>query len=175
MATIVQVTTETDILEVGDLLREYTAWVLPLTPVGDAAPTFHELEAELATLPGPYSPPAGCLLLARHEGRAAGCIALRGHDRDVAELKRLYVRPAFRGYNIGAALVGELVARATALGYRRLVLDSHISMTKAHALYTAAGFHKVDTPADFPDELKPVVVFMEMRLRRGDGGRAKPR
>jgi len=174
MATIVQVTTEADILEAGDLLREYTAWVLPLTPVGDAAPTFHGLEAELATLPGPYSPPTGCLLLARHDGRAAGCIALRGHDSDVAELKRLYVRPAFRGHNIGAALVADLVARARGLGYRRLVLDSHISMAKAHALYMAAGFHTVDTPADFPDVLKPVVVFMEMTLDSGERGPATP-
>src|SRR5262245_28325215 len=164
MLTIVQVTTAADILDTGDLLREYTAWVLPLTSAGDAAPTFHGLEAELATLPGPYSPPTGCLLLARHEGHAAGCIALRGHDPRLAELKRLYVRPAFRGHSIGAALVGELVARARNLGYRRLVLDSHISMTKAHALYMAAGFQRVDTPADFPDALKPVVVFMEMTL-----------
>jgi ribosomal protein S18 acetylase RimI-like enzyme len=66
--------------------------------------------------------------------------------------------------NIGTALVADLIARARGMGYRRLVLDSHMSMTKAHEIYRAAGFQRVETPPDFPEDLKPVVVFMEMRL-----------
>jgi GNAT superfamily N-acetyltransferase len=134
MPTIVQVTTPADASEVETLLREYAAWVLPLTPVGDQAPTFQGLDDELAHLPGPYAPPSGCLLLARHEGRAAGCIALKGHDGQVAELKRMYVRPGFRGLNLGRALVAALVTRAREMGYRRLILDSHASMTRAHEI-----------------------------------------
>jgi carbonic anhydrase len=161
---ITQVEAPDDIAGVEGLLREYAAWVLPLTPVGDQAPTFQGLDQELATLPGSYAPPTGALLLATVGGRPAGCIALKGHDAHVAELKRLYVRPGFRGHHIGRGLVAALVAEARRLGFTRLVLDSHMSMTKAHELYMAAGFRKVETPADFPEILKPVVVFMEMAL-----------
>ncbi|MEJ2710982.1 MAG: GNAT family N-acetyltransferase [Anaerolineales bacterium] len=130
----------------------------------DKAPTFQGLERELASLPGVYAPPSGRLLLARQDSRAAGCIALKGHDAATGELKRLFVRPAFRGHKIGRQLVAALIEAAREQGYRRLVLGSHISMKSAHALYQAAGFHKVDTPSDFPENLKPLVVFMEMDL-----------
>ena len=61
-------------------------------------------------------------------------------------------------------MVAAVVAEAREVGYRRLVLDSHASMTKAHALYEGAGFRKVAAPADFPEALRPIVVFMEMDL-----------
>ena len=139
-------------------------------------PTFDGFEEELATLPGIYAPPTGRLLLAAVDGRPAGCVALKGHDGGTGELKRLYVRPTFRGQAIGQRLVRALIAEARAAGYRRLVLDSHISMTRAHEIYLAAGFRKVATPADFPETLKPIVVFMELtwsrqRLSTGSGAR----
>jgi len=60
--------------------------------------------------------------------------------------------------------VERLVAEARVSGYRYLVLDSHVSMTRAHDLYRAVGFRDVPTPADFPERFRPVVVFMEMDL-----------
>ena len=164
MLAISQVSTPSEIKSVQELLREYTAWAFTLTAGSDQAPTFHGLEQELATLPGIYAPPTGCLLLAMQDGQSAGCIALKGHDATTGELKRLYVRPAFRGRNIGRQLVMALIAEARKFGYQRLILDSHISMTKAHEIYMAAGFRKVNTPSDFPEALKPIVVFMELAI-----------
>lgn len=162
MLTITQVESPAEIAAAQDLLREYTAVVLPLTEGSADPPTFRGLEAELATLPGIYAPPAGRLLLAQAEdGTAAGCVALKGHDATTAELKRLFVRPAFRGQGLAARLVSRLLDEAQAAGYRRIVLDSHYTMTIAHAIYRAYGFRDVAAPDDFPEALKPEVVFME--------------
>jgi len=173
MLTISQVKSDAQIVAVRELFREYTAWVLMLTAGSEQAPTFQGLEEELATLPGIYTPPAGRLLLAMQHGEEpAGCVCLKGHDATTCELKRLYVRPKHRGLNIGWQLVNRLVEEARRSGYNRMVLDSHRSMTKAHALYQAVGFKRVSTPADFPEELKPVVVFMECDLSMTDEGNA---
>ncbi len=162
---ISQVRTPDEIEAVRELLREYTAWVFTLAAESEFAPTFHKLRQELATLPGIYAPPAGRLLLATHGGEAAGCIALKPHDSTMAEVKRVYVRPGFRGLAIGQRLIAAVVVEARLAGYRRLFLDSHASMTKAHALYEAAGFRRMPPPPDFPEELKSIVIFMEMELR----------
>ena len=170
--TISQVESPSQILSVQELLREYTTWALTLSAESKGAPTFHGLEEELAGLPGVYAPPAGRLLLAIHDGLPAGCIALKPHDPATAELKRVYVRPSFRGLKIGQQLIASAVGAAREVSYRRLILDSHASMTKAHALYEEAGFRRVGAPADFPEALKPIVVFMEMDLEPEDAGRS---
>jgi len=164
MLTISQVYSEAQIIAVRELLREYTAWVFTLAPDSNKAPTFEGLDDELATLPGVYKPPAGCLLLAMWNEQPAGCVSLKGHDAATSELKRLYVRPTFRGLEIGKRLVKMLVEEARKSGYQRIVLDSHISMKKAHAIYQEVGFTVVSTPDDFPEDLKPIVVFMECDL-----------
>jgi len=172
-----------------DLLREYFAWVLELASESADAPTFQGYEQELANLPGPYAPsrpngawagggrlsslpapyvpPGGRLFIATWNGQPAGCIALKAHDGSTGELKRLYVRPAFRGLQIGKSLVTALIEEARRCGYRRLKLDSHISMTNAHAIYRGAGFKDVDAPPDFPEPFRPIVVFMELELEPG--------
>jgi len=149
---------------VRELLREYLTWTLTLDENALRAPTFAGVYAELASLPGIFSPPDGRLLLARSDDVAAGCVALRPHHTTTGELKRLYVRPAFRGARIGQQLVERLVGEAREIGYRRLVLDSHVSMRSAHAIYESVGFRVVPTPDTFPEVLKPVVVFMECEL-----------
>lgn len=164
MVTISQVNSKTQIEAARELLREYTAWVFTLTADSDQAPTFQGLDKELETLPGIYTPPAGRLLLAMLEEQPAGCVCLNGHDSTTCELKRLYVRPIFRGLNIGQLLVQRLVEEARQSGYQRIVLDSHISMKKAHTIYQAVGFRLARIPDDFPETLKTVVVFMECDL-----------
>jgi GNAT superfamily N-acetyltransferase len=164
VVTIAQASTPDQIQQVRELLREYTNWAFASTEGSSGAPTFEGLEEELATLPGVFAPPDGRLLLATLDGAAAGSIALRRHDAATAEVKRLYVRPGFRGHNIGGQLVAAVIAAARETGYRRMVLDSHRTMTSAHALYRGAGFHDVDAPADFPAHLKPIAVFMAMDL-----------
>ena len=164
MPTIVQVNSPAEIRAVRALIREFTGWAFALIEGSKDAPTFRGLEEELSTLPGVYAPPTGCLLLATLGGRPAGCVALKPHGLETAELKRLYVRPDFRGMKLGEQLVTALIDRARGLGYRRIVLDSHVSMTRAHAIYRARGFEDVDAPHDFPEIFKPSVVFMELTI-----------
>jgi GNAT superfamily N-acetyltransferase len=166
MLAISQVSTPAEIQDVQGLLREYTAWAFTLAADSDRIPTFQGLEQELATLPGIYAPPTGCLLLATEDRQPAGCVALKGHDAATGELKRLYVRPAFRGRDIGRQLVAAVIAQARRSGYQRLILDSHISMTKAHEIYMAAGFRRASAPSDFPEALRPIAVFMELAVER---------
>jgi GNAT superfamily N-acetyltransferase len=162
--TITQASTPEQIQQVRELLREYTDWAFASTEGSAGAPTFEGLEKELATLPGVFAPPDGRLLLATLDGAAVGCVGLRRHDATTAEVKRLFVRPGFRGHNAGGQLVAAVIAAARETGYRRMVLDSHHTMTSAHALYRGAGFHDVDAPVDFPAHLKSLAVFMEMDL-----------
>lgn len=158
-----QVTTPEEIVATRGLLREYVDWAL-VGKDGANAPAFEGVEEELATLPGVFAPPDGRLLLATLDGRPAGTIALRRHDESRGEVKRLYVPPALRGRRVGEALVTAAVDAAREIGYERLVLDSHHTMTSAHRLYQQAGFRVVPAPDEFPEELKPLVVFMEMEL-----------
>lgn len=164
MLTISQVISDSEIMAVRDLIREFTAWVFTLQEGAEDAPTFNKLEEELATLPGIYAPPTGQLLLAMEGEQPAGCIAYIKHDPRVCELKRMYVRSTFRGQRIGWKLIQALIENARIAGFERMVLDSHISMKKAHQLYQAFGFKKVEGPDDFPIAVKPYVVFMECDL-----------
>ena len=105
--------------------------------------SFQEFERELAGLPGDYAPPRGALLLAREGSQLAGGIALRPLDADICEMKRLYVRPAFRGRALGRALVMALVDRARLLGYTRMGLDSLPGLREAGGLYASLGFRPI--------------------------------
>lgn len=165
MLAISHVDTTARVDLVRELLREYFAWVLELAHGSCEAPTFQGYDLELAELPGSYAPPMGRLLLATWDGQAAGCIALKDHGAGTGELKRLYVRPEYRGRHIGERLVDALIDEARRAGYRRLKLDSHISMENAHAIYRAAGFKDVDVPADFPEQFRSIVVFMELEIK----------
>jgi putative acetyltransferase len=99
--------------------------------------------AEVANLPGPYAPPSGMLLLARREGSAVGCVALRRLEETVCEMKRLYVRPVARGAGIGALLVQAVIQGARDLGYREMWLDTLPTMVDAHRLYVRLGFREI--------------------------------
>jgi putative acetyltransferase len=166
MSITIEQVQSADLDAARELLAEYMAWTT--TVEGDAhdAPTFAGHAEELASLPGIYVLPKGRLLLARVDGKLAGCAAIKPHDDRVCELKRVYVRPEFRGLGLGVQLVRCALDDARSIGYERVVLDSHISMRGAHAIYRSFGFTVVEAPADFPERFKPVVVFMECDLTR---------
>lgn len=108
---------------------------------------FQNFEAELATLPGDYAPPEGRLLLAWVDHELAGCGALRGlADTDYAnacEMKRLYVRPGFRGFGLGRMLAQSLLDEARSAGYSVMLLDTLDEMEAARELYASLGFDEI--------------------------------
>jgi putative acetyltransferase len=150
--------------DIQELLRGYFSWFFALVPGSDQEAAFSGWQQEITALPGCYFPPSGCFLLATVNGQAAGCIALKPDHLDTGELKRLFVHPGFRGQHIGERLVEALFEQARAQGYKRLLLDTHCTMSSAHAIYRKLGFQVVDAPADCPEDIRQVVSFMERIL-----------
>lgn len=134
---------------------------------------FQNFAQELAELPGDYAPPRGVLLIAEQHAEAIGCVGLRplpdeAQPDHVGEVKRLYVVPHARGSRLGRALMRALIARAKALGYRELKLDTLATMTSAQALYASLGFREC---APYYDNPLPGTRYMAFAL---DAGSAKP-
>ncbi len=167
---IVAATTPAHIAAARELFAEYAGWLgIDLT--------FQKFEAELAGLPGAYTPPTGALLLAfahrpdenarsasasdsAGEPAVLGCVALRplGPSAEATcEMKRLYVRPAARGMGLGRLLVEAVLREAQRLNYRRMRLDTLRSLTAAMKLYAALGFREI--PAYYSNPLPGVAYF----------------
>ncbi len=108
---------------------------------------FQNFNQELAGLPGEYSPPRGTLLLATVDGELAGCCAMRPLDTvdypNACEMKRLFVRPAFRGLRLGRRLAEGILDAAHLAGYNRILLDTLDEMESARALYQELGFEEI--------------------------------
>lgn len=126
---------------------------------------FQNFAEELATLPGAYAPPRGGVWLARVDGHDAGCVALRPLDAQAAELKRMYVRRAWRGRGLGRRLGETAIGFARAAGYRAVCLDTLAGMTEALALYRSFGFRPTRAYCHNP---LPDTVWMELELDRQD-------
>src|SRR5262249_8283318 len=119
------------------------------------------VDDELAGLPGKYVRPTGVVLIARDGDNAAGAIAYRMFEPGICEMKRLYVRPAYRGRGLARDLANELIEDARARGHRTMLLDTLGSMQPARALYRDLGFVPV-TP--YYDNPLPGVMYMALDL-----------
>ncbi len=123
---------------------------------------FQGFDDELADLPGKYAPPDGILLLALSGNEPAGCAALRKIKNNICEMKRLYVRPEFRGHGLGRILTKSLINRAVAMKYTAMQLDTLDRLKTAMAMYESMGF--VRTEPYYSNPL-PGVVYWELDLR----------
>lgn len=125
-----------DIETVRQMFQEYAASL-------DFSLRFQDFGEELLLLPGEYAGSGGCLLLAWHNREPAGCVALRRFSGSTCEMKRLFVRPKFRGLGYGRRLAEEAIHQAQKIGFRRMVLDTFGSMQAAIGLYTSLGFTEI--------------------------------
>ena len=104
---------------------------------------FQGFSGELATLPGGYAPPLGCILLAERSGNWVGCVALRPLGKKICEMKRLFVIPEYRGRDIGRTLTCAIIDRARQMGYEKMRLDTIESMKAAKRLYHSLNFQTI--------------------------------
>jgi len=123
---------------------------------------FQNFDKELAGLPGDYAPPDGRLLLATYENQLAGCVALHQLEPQICEMKRLYLRPQFRGKGLGRVLADQIIAEARQIGYQRMRLDTVEPVMKdAVAMYCVIGFQEIR-----PYRTNPIAgaLYMELQL-----------
>lgn len=118
-------------------------------------------DGEIAHLEGKYGLPWGRLYLARWDGQTAGCIGLRRLDGENCEMKRLYVRPEFRGRQIGDALVRRIIADAKEIGYSHMLLDTLPFLESALRMYRRFGFYQIPCYNNSPMESS---IYMKLDL-----------
>ncbi|HXA86550.1 MAG TPA: GNAT family N-acetyltransferase [Candidatus Dormibacteraeota bacterium] len=157
MLTILQAETSEHVNTARQMIEEYAARL-------EFNLCFQGFEEEMRSLPGKYAPPAGRLLIALWDGKPAGVIALRPLEQPgLCEMKRLYVRPEFRGHQIGFVLAERIISDAAEIGYSRMRLDTVAGkMDRAIAMYRELGFEETT-----PYYHTPVgqTLFMELALR----------
>jgi putative acetyltransferase len=153
--TFAQAETAPQIAQVRELFLEYAE------SLGFSL-CFQNFDQELAELPGDYAPPAGRLLLAEYDAQLAGCVALHKLDSAICEMKRLYLRPQFRGKGLGRLLAERIIAEARQIGYQRMRLDTVEPVMKdAVAMYRRFGFKEI---APYRPNPNPGVLYLELQL-----------
>ena len=152
---MIQAQTPEEVGNARKLFEEYANWI-------EISLCFQNFDQELANLPGGYAPPSGRLLLAVENDETMGCVALRKIGEGIGEMKRLYVRPAFRGRGLGHMLTERLIAEAKEIGYQTLRLDTMPGkMDRAIAMYRSFGFQEI--PAYYTNPVADA-TFMELDL-----------
>jgi putative acetyltransferase len=147
---------EGDIIYIRELFTEYQEWL-------GVDLCFQGFDQELLDLPGKYAEPRGCMLLAREGEAIAGCVAVWPLDDGVCEMKRLYVRPPWRGRGLGRRLAVAIIAESKKRHYSSMRLDTLPQLKAALALYRDLGFS--DTEAYYDNPLDGV-SYLELDLER---------
>jgi putative acetyltransferase len=151
---LIHASSDEDITKVRTLFSEYAS------SLGFDL-SFQNFEVELDSLPGEYSPPEGVIILAQEGVDIAGCVALRRLGEGICEMKRLYVRPAFRRKSVGKMLSKAVIEEARKRGYRRMRLDTVPSMKEAIVLYRLLGFKEI---APYRYNPQQGAIFFELVL-----------
>jgi len=146
--------TTQDIGEIRTLFGEYSRLV-------SEALCFQNFDQELEALPGSYAPPEGALLIARDGEKAAGCVALRRIEDGIGEMKRMYVRDAYRGSGLGRRLALAIIEEAKKRKYGRVVLDTLPKLAPAIALYRDLGFRETGPYLPSPT---PGAICFELKV-----------
>ena len=154
MLEIVPAATAQDLADIRILFGEYSGLVAE-------ALCFQNFDQELEALPGLYAPPGGVLLIARDKDAAAGCVALRQLDAGTGEMKRMYVREAYRGSGLGRRLAVAVIEEAKKRHYKSVVLDTLPKLASAIALYRDLGFREIGPYLASPT---PGAICFELRL-----------
>ena len=147
--------------ELIPLYEEYAAMLLETDPVFARSLAQQNYDEEILHLEEKYAPPKGQIYLVFVDGELAGCVGMKPSDDSHAELKRLYVRPAVRGRNLGETLTRRIMDDARKAGYRYLRLDTLPGLKSALKLYRRLGFREIDP---YYDCLVPGTIFMEIEL-----------
>ncbi|MCP3867929.1 MAG: GNAT family N-acetyltransferase [Gammaproteobacteria bacterium] len=134
-----------DTPDVRELFIEYQQWL-------NVDLCFQNFEQELTSLPGRYGPPRGVIYLAVNGAVPVGCVAVRPHLENQAELKRLYVRSENRGQGIGERLFDQAMSSARRMGYASIVLDTLPEMRAAKRLYLGYGFQETEPYYHNPEQ-----------------------
>lgn len=156
MIEVIEATTDEIVAKAKELFLEYAE------SLGFDL-SFQSFDKELKDFPSQYSAPTGCLYVAQHKSQIIGCVGLRCFEKGVCEMKRLYVRPDFRGGKAGRMLAEAAIRAAQVIGYERMRLDTLQSMEAANRLYKTLGFAEIE-----PYRQNPVegAMFLELDLKR---------
>ena len=147
--------------ELIPLYEEYGATLLRANPGFGASLAQQNYDEEIAHLEEKYGPPGGCMYLVYVDDALAGCVGMKPLGEKCAELKRLYVRPAFRGHHLGEVMLRRILEDARVAGYKKLRLDTLPTLRTALALYQRLGFQETEA---YYDCLIPGTIFMEKEL-----------
>jgi ribosomal protein S18 acetylase RimI-like enzyme len=152
---IVEVVSQEQITYIRELFKEYT------NSLGFDL-SFQNYDKEFSELPGKYTQPDGRLFLAIYDEKVAGCVGLRKFEKDICEMKRLYVRSEFRRKGIGKALSLKVIDAAREIGYSAMRLDTVPRMKEAIALYHSMGFKDI---APYRYNPIPGTIYMKLKLK----------
>lgn len=150
-----------ELAQVSQLFQQYFEWLADEYGIDM---NYQGIKTELAGLPGYYAPPTGRLLILYEGDLPAGCGAFRPIDQQICELKRMFVKPEFRGRGLGRAIAVRLLEEAHLSGYQIARLDTATFLKEAQSLYQSLGFQVREPYYQVPEEVFKWTVFMERRL-----------